>query len=66
MNPYPGVEVLGIALGVGDVVPVSQQNVVDPASGFLSIAGVRTQMGAHGITATVIRTLGNGIRPARS
>ena len=34
VNPYPRIEVLGVALGVGDVVAVSQQNVVDPASIF--------------------------------
>jgi hypothetical protein len=31
VNPDPGVEVLSVALGVGDVVSVGEQNMVDPA-----------------------------------
>jgi hypothetical protein len=71
VNPYPGIEVLGVALGVGDVVPVSQQNVVDTASTFNRpddgpvpmrgvdegrVAGVREEPGVGPERAKVIGT----------
>jgi len=34
VNPDPGAEVLGVPLGVGDVVSVGEQNMVDPAGVF--------------------------------
>lgn len=34
VNPDPGIDALGVALGVGDVVSVGEKNVVDPAGIF--------------------------------